>query len=149
MTTPVHRTWAGLGHLADADQTADMSLAVIDRNDVALRGRLSAPAELRTLPSGDTLVLFKLVVRREAPRPRGPRSDVLTCVSTIRGLVTRAQAWAADDVIEVDGALQRRFWRTPTGTAVAYEVSVRRARKVRGSSKASAQGASGAGVDSA
>jgi len=39
-----------------------MSLAVIDRNDVVLRGRLSAPPELRPLPSGDTLLVFKLVV---------------------------------------------------------------------------------------
>lgn len=106
-----------------------MSLAVIDRNDVVLRGRLSAPVEQRPLPSGDTLLLFKLVVRRDAPRPRGPKSDVLTCVSTVKGLLTRAQAWEPGDVIEVDGALQRRFWRTPTGTAVAYEVSVRKARK--------------------
>ncbi|KQS64354.1 single-stranded DNA-binding protein [Modestobacter sp. Leaf380] len=106
-----------------------MSLALIDRNDVVLRGRLSAPVELRPLPSGDTLLLFKLVVRRESPRPRGPKSDVLTCVSTAKGLITRAQAWHPDDVIEVDGALQRRFWRTPNGTAVAYEVSVRGARK--------------------
>ncbi len=106
-----------------------MSLALIDRNDVVLRGRLSAPVELRPLPSGDTLLLFTLAVRREAPGPRGPESDLLTCVSTVKGLLTRAQAWEPDDVIEVEGALQRRFWRTPTGTAVAYEVSVRAARK--------------------
>lgn len=112
-----------------------MSLAVIDRNDVVLRGRLSAPAELRPLPSGDVLLLFKLVVRRETPRPRGPKSDVITCVSTVRGLLTRAPAWEPDDVIEVEGALQRRFWRTPTGTAVAYEVAVRRARKTRAATR--------------
>jgi single-strand DNA-binding protein len=40
-----------------------MSVAVIDRNDVVLRGRLSAPAELRTLPSGDALISFRLIVR--------------------------------------------------------------------------------------
>ncbi|MGY1857217.1 single-stranded DNA-binding protein [Modestobacter sp. SYSU DS0290] len=108
-----------------------MSLAVIDRNDVVLRGRLSAPPELRPLPSGDTLLLFKLVVRRENPRPRAPRSDVLTCVSTAPTLLRYAAAWRADDVVEVEGSLQRRFWRTPTGTAVAYEVSCRRGRKLQ------------------
>jgi single-strand DNA-binding protein len=107
-----------------------MSLAVIDRNDVVLRGRLSAPPELRPLPSGDTLLLFKLVVRREKPRPRGPKSDVITCVSLLPALQRHAMAWTTDDVVEVEGALQRRFWRTPTGTAVAYEVSCRRGRKV-------------------
>lgn len=109
-----------------------MSLAVIDRNDVVLRGRLSAPPELRPLPSGDTLLLFKLVVRREDPRPRGPKSDVLTCVSYRPTLQRYAAAWAPDDVIEVEGSLQRRFWRTATGTAVAYEVHCRRGRKVPG-----------------
>ena len=68
-----------------------MSLAVIDRNDVVLRGRLSASPELRTLPSGDTLLVFKLVVRRESPRPRGPKSDVITCVS----LLPAVQRYAA------------------------------------------------------
>ena len=107
-----------------------MSLAVIDRNDVVLRGRLSTPPELRALPSGDTLLLFKLVVRRENPRPRGPKSDVITCVSLLPALQRYAAAWTTDDVVEVEGSLQRRFWRTPTGTAIAYEVSCRRGRKV-------------------
>ncbi len=43
-----------------------MSVAVIDRNDVVLRGRMSAPAEIRTLPSGDPLLTFRLVVRVSA-----------------------------------------------------------------------------------
>jgi len=107
-----------------------MSLVVIDRNDVVLRGRLSAPAELRPLPSGDMLLVFKIVVRRENPRPRGPRSDVITCVSLLPAVQRYASAWTTDDVVEVEGSLQRRFWRTPTGTAVAYEVSCRRGRKI-------------------
>ncbi|MGY1634348.1 single-stranded DNA-binding protein [Geodermatophilus sp. SYSU D01186] len=107
-----------------------MSVAVIDRNDVVLRGRLSAPAELRSLPSGDTLVTFRLVVRRPEPRERGQTVDVLTCVTYDRGLQRRAAAWEAGDVVEVEGALQRRFWRTPTGTASVCEVNCRRGRKV-------------------
>jgi single-strand DNA-binding protein len=119
-----------------------MSLAVIDRNDVVLRGRLSSPPELRPLPSGDTLLVFKLVVRRENPRPRGPKSDVITCVSLLPALLHHAAAWTPDDVVEVEGALQRRFWRTPTGTAVAYEVNCRRGRKVtRGGRRAAPRSA--------
>jgi single-strand DNA-binding protein len=119
-----------------------MSLAVIHRNDVVLRGRLSAPPELRVLPSGDPLLVFKLVVRRENPRPRGPKSDVITCVSLLPALQRYAAAWTPDDVVEVQGALQRRFWRTPAGTAVAYEVDCRRGRKVtRGGQRAAPQSA--------
>ena len=119
-----------------------MSVAVIDRNDVVLRGRLSAPAELRTLPSGDTLVSFRLVVRRPEPWVRGQSTDTLPCITYDRALQKRVTAWQAGDVVEVEGALQRRFWRTPTGTAVAYEVNCRRGRKItRGGPRAAPQSA--------
>ena len=38
--------------------------------------------------------------------------------------------WRTGDVVEVEGALQRRFWRTGAGTASRYEVNCRRGRKV-------------------
>src|SRR3954453_9465600 len=98
-----------------------MSVAVIHRNDVVLRGRISAPAELRTLPSGDTLVSFRLVVRRPEPRVRGRPLAVLPCTPYDRAMQRRAAAWQPGDVIEVEGALQRRFWRTGTGTASVCE----------------------------
>ena len=107
-----------------------MSVAVIDRNDVVLRGRLSAPAELRTLPSGDTLVSFRLVVRRPEPRVRGRSVDVLPCITYDRALQRRVTAWQPGDVVEIEGALQRRFWRTGSGTASVTEVNCRRGRKV-------------------
>ncbi|SFK67122.1 single-stranded DNA-binding protein [Geodermatophilus ruber] len=107
-----------------------MSVAVIDRNTVVLRGRMSAPAELTSLPSGDTLVSFRIVVRRPEPRARGQSVDVLTCITYDRALQRRVAAWEAGEVIEVEGALQRRFWRTPGGTASVCEVNCRRGRKV-------------------
>lgn len=107
-----------------------MSVAVIDRNDVVLRGRLSAPAELRTMPSGDPVLSFRLIVKRAAPRPRGRTVDVLPCITYDRALQRRAANWQPGDVIEVEGALQRRFWRTGTGTTSMCEVNCRRGRKV-------------------
>ena len=108
-----------------------MSVAVIDRNDVVLRGRLAAPAEVRTLPSGDTLVSFRLVVRRPEPRARGQSTDTLPCITYERALQRRVTAWQAGDVVEVEGALQRRFWRIAGGgTASVTEVNCRRGRKV-------------------
>ncbi len=107
-----------------------MSVAVIDRNDVVLRGRISAPAEIRILPSGDALLSFRLVVRRPQPRARGQSVDVLTCITYDRSLQRRAAVWQSGDVIEVEGALQRRFWRTGSGTASVCEVNCRKGRKV-------------------
>ncbi|WP_347060564.1 single-stranded DNA-binding protein [Blastococcus sp. HT6-30] len=107
-----------------------MTVAVIDRNDVVLRGRVSAPAELRTLLSGDTLLTFRLVVRRSAPRVRGQSADVLTCITYDRSLQRRIAVWQPGDVVEVEGALQRRFWRTGSGTASVCEVNCRRGRKI-------------------
>ena len=107
-----------------------MSLAVIDQNDVVLRGRVSAPAEIRTLPSGDPLLTFRLIVRRPERRPGGQSVDVLTCVTYDRALQRRAALWQSGEVVEVEGALQRRFWRTGSGTASVCEVNCRRGRKV-------------------
>src|SRR4051812_50147349 len=106
-----------------------MSVAVIDRNDVVLRGRVSAPAEIRTLPSGDDLLTFRLVVRRPEPRVRGQSVDVLTCITYDRALQRRAALWQPGDVVEVEGALQRRFWRPRPGTGPGRGGKFRRGRK--------------------
>ena len=108
-----------------------MSVAVIDRNDVVLRGRLSAPAEQRSMPSGDVAAVFRLKVARAPRRGRRPAVDTLDCITYDRGLVRRALQWQPEDVVEVEGALQRRFWRRADGsTGQAYEVNCRKGRKV-------------------
>ena len=68
---------------------------------------------------------------RRGSRPREPRQDTITCVSFTKALITRSAGWQPDDVLEVEGSLRRRFWRTPTGTAVAHEVDCRRVRRCR------------------
>ncbi|MDT7548546.1 MAG: hypothetical protein QOE84_940, partial [Actinomycetota bacterium] len=42
------------------------------RNEVALVGRVSAPAEERVLPSGDVLLTWRVVVDRPPPRRTMP-----------------------------------------------------------------------------
>jgi single-strand DNA-binding protein len=116
-----------------------MSVAVIDRNDLVLRGRVSAAAEIRTLPSGDDLLTFRLIVRRPVPRARGQAMDVLSCITYDRALQRRMALWQPGDVVEVEGALQRRFWRTGSGTASVCEVNCRRGRKVPRSAGSAAE----------
>ena len=102
-------------------------------NHVFLRGMVASAPVVRTLPSGDELCAFRLTV----PRPPGDlsatrvRVDSIDCASTRATVRRSALRWVQGDVVEVTGALRRRFWRTPAGTAASrYEIdaaSVRRA----------------------
>jgi single-strand DNA-binding protein len=106
------------------------------RNEVVLVGRLAAPAEDRELPSGDVLTTWRLVVdrppnRRKAPEGvRPPTVDALECVAWTAGVQRAAAGWQPGDLVSVEGALRRRFWRAPTGASSRYEVEVTRARRV-------------------
>ncbi|MEO6886215.1 MAG: single-stranded DNA-binding protein [Jatrophihabitantaceae bacterium] len=95
-------------------------------NSVALRGRLAADPELRTMPSGDELCSFRVTV----DRPPGSRTrvDSIDC-STVAARVRRTiQSARPGDELVVRGSLHRRFWRSATGLGSRYEVDVRTAR---------------------
>lgn len=97
-------------------------------NTVVLAGRLAAAALERTLPSGDVITTFRLTVERPAgERGRVDSIDCATDRARVRRTVLRA---AAGDVLHVEGALRRRFWRGPAGLASRYEVRVHTARVV-------------------
>jgi len=104
-------------------------------NEVRLVGRLAAAPEQRGLPSGDVLVVFRVVVDRVEPADRrgaraGRSVDTIDCAGW-RGDVRRVvSAWRPGDTVEVRGALQRRFWRGPYGPTSRYEVAVSKARRV-------------------
>ena len=106
------------------------------RNEVVLVGRLAAPALERELPSGDVLTTWRLVVDRPPPArklPTGVRPttiDALDCVTWARALQRTAGSWQAGDLIAVEGALRRRFWRAGARPSSRYEVEVRKARRV-------------------
>lgn len=106
---------------------------VAERNEVTLAGRLPAPAEERTLPSGDALVSFRVVVGRPPEargRSRAPAIDTIDCVVWGGPARRTALGWAAGDVVEVTGALRRRFWRAGGGAASRTEVEVLKARRL-------------------
>lgn len=112
--------------------------AIVERPDnlVFLRGRLAETPVERELPSGDVLLSFRLTV----PRPPGERVrvDSLECVAVKASLRRTVGRSAPGDELEVEGSLQRRFWRSPTGPASRYAVaatSVRRTKSVRAAVK--------------
>lgn len=104
------------------------------RNEVHLTGRVSADPVERTLPSGDLLLGWRLVVGRPAGTRPGPRAsvDTIDCAATRADVRRTVRRWRAGELVEVEGALRRRFWRQPAGVASRYEVEVHRARRVRG-----------------
>src|SRR5690349_4725871 len=98
-------------------------------SEVRIVGRLAAAADERELPSGTSLVSFRVVVDRPRPKrpapPRTPTVDTLDCVVRGAGLVRRTVlAWGGGDVVEIEGTLRRRFWRSPAGAVSRTEVEV-------------------------
>jgi single-strand DNA-binding protein len=100
-------------------------------SQVQLRGRLSGVAKV-DLPSGDEAVAFRIVVDRPL-RQRGPagrvRVDALECIAWSAAVRRRLLAWHDGDVIEVEGSLQRRFWKSGAAPASRTEVVARDVRR--------------------
>ncbi|KRF32502.1 single-stranded DNA-binding protein [Nocardioides sp. Soil805] len=107
-----------------------------DVNVVRLVGRLSAPPEEVVLPSGDRLCSFRVVVGRPETHPSSQRVDALECSTSVARVRRSVLAWQRGEVVEVEGAIRRRFFRTATGSASRVEVEVSSARRVRRSTTA-------------
>ena len=124
---------------------ATAGAAAVGRNEVVLAGRVAAAAEERELPSGDRIATLRLVVpRADPPRRRrdvgeGARRatvdtiDVVCWTAATRRTALRLQA---DDQVELEGALRRRFFGGPAGRQSRYEVEASALRRVSGSRSA-------------
>jgi len=103
-------------------------------NEVRLVGRLAADPQLRELPSGDTVWNLRVVVERPLPsgeeKPR-QRVDSLECAVWGGRLKKQVDSWSAGDVVEVSGALRRRFFRAGGATASRVEVELCRGKVIR------------------
>ena len=115
---------------ADAEVATEAPVSV---NEVRIAGRISAGPEERVLPSGDVLWTFRVVV----PRPPGGRPGVRAGVDALEcavwgGRVRRSVAsWGEGDLVEVSGAIRRRFFRTAGGAASRVEIEVASGRLIR------------------
>jgi single-strand DNA-binding protein len=101
-------------------------------NEVRLVGRVSSAPERRSLPSGDELLGFRLVVDRPPESYRGrQRVDVLDCV-VWRGRAARTVAgWAPGDTVEVLGQIRKRFFAAAGGTGSRVEIELCSGRLIR------------------
>jgi single-strand DNA-binding protein len=102
-------------------------------NSVVLVGRVSSAPEDRVLPSGDKITTFRVVVRRQpTPMTKGSKqvSDWVDC-TVWGGRARRAvRHWQVDDVVEVEGALRRRYARGGGAAAGRVEVEVLTCRRL-------------------
>ena len=103
-------------------------------NEVRLVGRLADDPRLRELPSGDSLWSLRVVVERPVP-PAGARSrqrvDTLECAVWSGRLKKQVARWSGGDIVEVSGALRRRFFRAAGATASRVEVELTGGRIIR------------------
>ena len=103
-------------------------------NQVQLQGRLADAPERRELPSGDEVVTFRLVVTRAATSTSSRQSrstvDTIDCTIWSGRLRRTSGTWKPGDILNVEGALRRRFWRSPAGPRSRYDVEVTAAARV-------------------
>ncbi|HEU4543979.1 MAG TPA: single-stranded DNA-binding protein [Jiangellaceae bacterium] len=103
------------------------------RNEVHLIGRVSGDPVQARLPSGDLVVNVRVVVERPRPpagRGRRQKVDTLSCAAWTTVLRRAVMRWCSDDVVEVKGALHRRFWRGDGVPQSRYEVELTEARRL-------------------
>lgn len=87
-------------------------------NDVLLRGRVSAVASTKELPSGDKVVEFRLIITR-AEREGVDTLDIAAWSAKMRKL---ALSLKPDEWIEISGSIHRRFWQSPAGVASRWQI---------------------------
>ncbi|WP_183096381.1 single-stranded DNA-binding protein [Nocardioides stalactiti] len=105
-------------------------------NEVRLRGTVSGDPEVRVLPSGDEMCVFRVIVARLPVRARtdgrrSPSVDVLDCCAWEARTRRSVSGWRPGDEVQVAGSLRRRFYRSGGATASRVEVEVRSARLIR------------------
>ena len=110
-----------------------------ENNTVHLVGRVSAAPEIKTLPSGDQLVTFRLVVRRSASARRRSKQvvDTIECTAWRAGLRRSVARLEAGAEVSVTGELRRRFTRAGGGVASWVSVEIDSCQKVTAATVAS------------
>ena len=96
------------------------------KNRVELAGRVSGEPSEKTLPSGDVVTEFRLVIDRD-DREGVDTLDVAVWKAQLR---KRALSLEAEEWIGIKGVLRRRFWKGSTGIASRWQVEAREIERI-------------------
>ena len=113
--TAVKITRKKVSKKSDSVESEEIDLSL---NDLLLRGRVSAAATTKELPSGDKVVEFRLIVTRE----NREGVDTLDIAAWSAKSRKTALSLAPDEWVEISGAIHRRFWQSPGGLASRWQV---------------------------
>jgi len=83
------------------------------------------------LPSGDAVWTFRIVVAREETGHSRQSVDALECAVWAGRVRRSVTTWGPGDVVEVTGAMRRRFYRAGGAVASRVEVEVSGGRLIR------------------
>ena len=101
-------------------------------NEVRIVGRVSQQPDERVLPSGDVVWTFRVVVPRVAGAAQGRQQvDALDCAAWSARARRSVATWRVDDVVEVSGAVRRRFFRSGEAAVSRFEVEMTAGRVIR------------------
>lgn len=99
-------------------------------NEVRLVGRVSQQPEEKVLPSGDVMWSFRVVVARGPGRSR-QKVDALECAAWTARSRRSVATWRPDDLVEVRGAVRRRFFGTAGGSQSRVEIEMSGGKLIR------------------
>lgn len=116
---------------AVAGAVPDEDAGGVGVNEVRLVGTVSRTPEAKELPSGDIVVQLRVVVGRP-PSERKTQVDTIDVSCWTAGTRRSAMRQHEGDVVEVSGALRRRFYRVGAATQSRYEVEAVAVRRHQG-----------------
>lgn len=100
------------------------------KNEVLLTGRVTSEGELIELPSGESLIRFRIVVPRHKPTTK-TTVDTIDCVSFKPAIQRTVSRLEIGDIVTMTGTVRRRFWKAGPSVASRVEVEVATVKKVR------------------
>ena len=98
-----------------------MKNSKVFENTVYLTGRVSGEPVEKSLPSGDMVIEFRVVVERDDREG----VDTLDIASWKPNLRKRAIKFQDQDWVSIEGVIRRRFWKAGNSIASRWQVEAR------------------------